>query len=433
MRIIVKGGIVLGSVALLLAAHDAQAGGLYLYEIGSPDVGLAAAGYAARAQDASTVFTNPAGMTRLDSPTVMAGVQPMYLHISFDPDNNTSAVAKTLPGGGAASDGDSNIWLPAGGAFYVQPVNEQLRLGLALTGNFGLSLNYDDDWVGRYYTQGVTLQALSFQPAIAWKVNDQFSLGAGVGILYGILKDKLAINNIDPDLRDGRLKLDDEEWGVQFNLGLMYEPIAGTRVGLNYLSQATLDFSDVPKFDSLGPGLSAILANRGLLDASIDLGVTVPQAVMLSGYHELTDKLALLANLGWQDWSQFGYVDVSVDSDNPTSLTTNLDFDDTWHVALGAQYHLSQLWMLSGGVAYDSGMLDDDQRVPSLPLGDSWRFGLGALYEWSADLTLGASYELAWSGDLDMDVERGPLAGRVSGSYDNAAISVVSLNLEYRF
>lgn len=428
----IKGGL-LGGAALLLGAHGVLAGGLYLYEIGSPDVGLAAAGYAARAQDASTVFTNPAGMTRLDSPAVMAGAQPMYLHASFDPDGNTSAVARTLPGGGTALDGDANNWLPAGGMYYVQPVNERLRFGLALTGNFGLSLNYDDDWVGRYYAQGVTLQAMSIQPAMAWKVNDQFSVGAGVGILYGILKDKMAINNIDPNLGDGRLKLDDEEWGVQFNLGLMYEPTAGTRLGLTYLSQATLDFSDTPQFDSLGPGLSAILGNRGLLDAAINLGITMPQAVMLSGYHELTDRLALLANLGWQEWSQFGYVDVSVDSENPTSLTTDLDFDDTWHVALGAQYRLSPLWLLTGGVAYDSGMLDKDQRVPSLPLGDSWRFGLGTRYMWSDNMTFGAAYELVWNGDLDMDVERGPLSGRVAGTYDSTAIHVISLNVEYRF
>lgn len=44
-----------------------QAGGLSRDEIATPDVGLAPAGYAARAEDASTVFKNPAGMSRLRS------------------------------------------------------------------------------------------------------------------------------------------------------------------------------------------------------------------------------------------------------------------------------------------------------------------------------------------------------------------------------
>lgn len=422
------------AVSLVLAgAGNSLGGGLYLYEVGSPDVGLAAAGYAARAQDASTVYTNPAGMTRLDHPTLMAGAQPMYLNLSFTADQDTSAVARTLPGGLAAPDGDSNSWLPAGGLFYVHPVNDKLRLGVSMTGNFGLSLDYEDNWVGRYYVQEATLQAASIQPTIAWKVNDMFSVGAGVGILYGIFDEEVAVNNINPSLQDGQLKLDDNDWSTQFNLGLLFEPQLGTRFGLTYLSQADLDFSDTPEFDNLGAGLQTILNNRGLLDATLELGMTIPQAVMFSVYHELTDQLALLANLGWQDWSEFGKVDVSIDSTNPQSLTTEFDYSDTWHVAFGVQYQVSAPWLLTGGIAYDSAMLDEDQLSPALPVGETWRFALGAHYNWSENLTIGGSYALGWIGDLDMDVNRGPLAGRVSGTYEDAAIHVVSINAEYRF
>ena len=163
----------------LTLASGANAGGLYLYEVGSPDVGLAGAGYAARADDAATVFTNPAGMTRLDQPSLMMGAQPMYLNLDFNPDGNTSAVAGTLPGGGAADSGDTNGWMPAGGLYYVHPVNDRLRMGVALNGYFGLALDYQNDWVGRYYVKEATLQAAAIQPAIAWKVNDWLSLGRG--------------------------------------------------------------------------------------------------------------------------------------------------------------------------------------------------------------------------------------------------------------
>ena len=318
-----------------------HAGGLYLYEVGSPDVGLAGAGYAARAEDAATVFTNPAGMTRIDEPSLMMGAQPMYLHLKFDPDGTTSAAARTLPGGFAADDGDTSGWMPAGGLYYVHPVNDRLRLGVSLNGYFGLSLDYEDDWVGRYYVQDATLQAAAIQPAVAWKVNDWLSVGLGVAALYGILDEKIAINNIAPSLPDGKLKLKDEEWAAQFNLGVLIEPQKGTRFGLTYLSAADLDFSDRVSFSGLGPGLLAVLGNRGLLNAKLDLGITMPQAVMFSAYHELTDRLALMANLGWQDWSQFGRVDVSLDATNDISLTTDLDYKDTWHVALGAEYQVA--------------------------------------------------------------------------------------------
>jgi long-chain fatty acid transport protein len=414
----------------LTLAGGAHAGGLYLYEVGSPDVGLAGAGYAARADDASTVFTNPAGMTRIDEPSLMMGAQPMYLHLKFDPDSSTSTVASTLPGGGAADDGDSSSWMPAGGLYYVHPVNDRLRLGVSMNGYFGLSLDYEDDWVGRYYVQDVTLQAAAVQPAIAWRVNDWLSVGAGVAVLYGILDDKIAVNNIAPNLPDGKLKLKDEDWTAQFNLGLLVEPQKGTRLGLTYLSEADLDFNDRLDFSGLGPGLLAVLGSRGTLNKKLDLGLTMPQAVMFSAYHEFTDRLALMANLGWQDWSQFGRIDVSLDS--PT-LTADLDYKDTWHAALGAEYRISDPWLLTGGVAYDSAMMDDDQVSPSLPVSDTWRFGLGTHYAWSEDVTLTGSYELAWSGDIDMTVDRGPLAGRVSGTYENTSIQVFCLTAEWRF
>ena len=161
--------------------------------------------------------------------------------------------------------------------------------------------------------------------------------------------------------------------------------------------------------------------------------MNMPQAVMFSVYHEFTDRLALMANLGWQDWSRFGRVDVSVDADNDTSLTTALDYKDTWHVALGAEYQIADAWQLTGGVAYDSAMMDDDDVTPALPSSDTWRFALGTRYDWSQDVMLSGAYELAWSGDIDMDVNRGPLAGRVSGTYEDTSIHVVCLTLEWRF
>ena len=422
----------LSVVGLFWTAGSVLAGGLYLYEIGSPDVGLAAAGYAARAQDAATAFTNPAGMTRLKQPSLLVGGQPMYLHLNFSPDGGTNAVARDLPplgSGGKADNGDSDGWMPAGGLFYVHPVNDRLALGLAVAGYFGLSLDYPDDWVGRYYVQETTLQAMAIQPAVAWQIDEQWSVGLGIAALYGMFDDQVAVNNIAPEDNDGKLKLEDEDWAAQFNLGVLYEPLKGTRFGLTYLSKADLNFKDKPKFSGLGRGLGEILGNSG---RTLDLGITMPQAVMFSVYHEVNDKLALMANLGWQDWSQFGKVEVSV-SDSNVDMTAGLDYNDTWHVALGAQYRVSEPWLLTAGIAYDSSMLDDDERVPSLPVGETWRFALGTRYNWSQDVTLGAAYELAWGGDLDMDVNRGPLAGGVSGTYENTALHVASLNAEWRF
>jgi long-chain fatty acid transport protein len=413
-------GILLGA----LIASSVHAGGLYLYELGTPDVGTAAAGWAARAQDAATVFTNPAGMTRLEKSELLAGVQPLYLHAEFSPDSSTTT---------SGSDGDASTWLPAGGLYYVHNLMPKLKIGVSAAGYFGLGLEYENDWVGRYYVQEIKLQALGIQPALAYQVADWLSLGAGVVALYGVLEEKAAVNNIDPNQPDGKLEIKDSDIAYQVNLGVLVEPRQGTRFGLTYLSEGDLEFKDQPDFSNLGPGLEAILRANGLLDADIKVEFTMPQALMLSAFHELTVRWALMGNLGWQQWSEFGKVGVAVTSDDPSSLTLDRNYKDTWHVAVGAQYRVADPWLLTAGVAYDSSMVDDEDRTPDLPLGEAWRFGLGARYDRSKNLALGVGYTFLWSGDLDMDVNRGPLAGRVSGTYENTSMSFINFYLNWRF
>jgi long-chain fatty acid transport protein len=413
-------GILLAS----LIASSAQAGGLYLYELGNSDVGTAGAGWTARAQDASTVFTNPAGMTRLKKSEMLVGVQPLYMHMEFSPDSNTTTSGR---------DGDASTWLPAGGLYYVHNLMPKLKIGVSAVGYFGLGLDYENDWVGRYYVQEVKLQAMGVQPALAYRVADWLSLGVGVVALYGVLEEKAAVNNIGLNQSDGKLKIEDSDWTYQVNLGVLVEPRKGTRFGLTYLSEGNLKFKDKPNFSNLGRGMEAALRANGLLDAKVKIEFTMPRALMFSGYHELNDRWAIMGNLGWQDWSEFGKVGVAVSSENTSSLTIDRNYKDTWHVAVGTQYRVADPWLWTAGVAYDSSMMDDKDRTPDLPLGESWRFGLGTRYDWSKKLALGVGYTFLWSGDLDMDVNKGALAGRVSGTYENVSMNFINLYLNWKF
>ncbi len=186
------------AAALLAVAvtGPAVAGGLQLYEVGTADVGLASAGYTARAQDASTVFTNPAGMTRLDGTQITLGAQVLYGGFDFSIDPGTS------PALGGSNGGTPIGWFPGGGFFASYSVSPDLKLGFASTGNFGLALKYDADWVGRYYVQEGTLIGVSFLPSIAYRVSPQWSVGGSLNVMYGKLKNQVAVNNVvGPDGR----------------------------------------------------------------------------------------------------------------------------------------------------------------------------------------------------------------------------------------
>ncbi|HET6488576.1 MAG TPA: OmpP1/FadL family transporter [Syntrophales bacterium] len=408
----------------VLTGASAQAGGIMLYELGTNDVGLAAAGYAARAQDAATVFTNPAGMSRLDKSQVLGGLQALYGNVHFAPNAST-----TTTGGDG---GNAVNWLPGGSLFVVEKINQDWSVGFGVLSYFGLSTTYDDSWVGRYYIQKGTLIGLTLTPAVSYRVNEKLYLGAGVNIMYGYLDSQIAVNNlIGPD---GQMKLNDNRWGYGANLGILVEPWQGTRFGLTYLSEVKLDFGAQPQFSGLATGLHDLLNQRGLLTGNIDMSMKVPQMVMFSAYHELSRQWAVMGNVGWQNWSQFGKVDVQVNSNDPTSLTVNNDYNDTWHAALGVQYHtLETPWTYSAGIAYDSSAVDDNKRTVTLPMGAVWRFGLGAQYAFSPALSLGAAYELAWGANMPVDQNRGPAAGRVAGSYNNTSFSFFALNLSWKF
>jgi long-chain fatty acid transport protein len=412
-----------------LTANAADAGGISLYEVGTADVGLAAAGYAARAQDASTILTNPAGMTRLPGNQLTLGGQFLHADLAFAIDPASS------PALGDGAGGNPIGWFPGGGLFYSHTVSPDLKLGIAVTGNFGSAVKYDAGWVGRYYVQEGTLLGMSILPSAAWRVNDKLSLGASLNVMYGIFDTKVAVNNIVGP--DGRLELDDRVWGLGANVGLLYEATPGTRFGITYTSPVKLDFAAPAQWSSLAPALQAALRSRGLLDANVDLGVTVPQGVMAGLYHEVDPRWAILASLGWQQWSHFGRPDIGVDSSDPVSLTGDLEFKDTWHAAAGAQYRWSDSWTLNFGVAWDSAFQDNDRVAVALPANSMWRFGVGGQKQESNTFNWGWSFEYLYGGDLHVDQRaRAPVAlggrGDLAGSFNNASSIFLAANFNWK-
>jgi long-chain fatty acid transport protein len=391
---------------------SALAGGLALYEIGTPDVGLASAGYASRVQDASVVFRNPGGMGFLEGPQLEAGLQLTYGSVQFSPNANTSALLGTDDGGNAIGA------LPAGGLFVVVPLAEKVSIGLASLSYFGLVEKYNDNWVGRYYIQEGSMVGLSLLPTVSVKPAEWLSIGAGLNAMYGYLKNEVAINRLlQPD---GQLTLKDETWGFGANAGVMVEPCQGTRLGVSYLSPVKLNFKSSPSFQD------------GTTGSQIDLGTKVPQSLMVSLFQELNEKWAVMADFGWQNWNEFGKVDVGVEAGLTTTLNAN--YEDTWHGALGAQFKASDKWLLSAGAAFDSSAVSSANRTVTLPMGQAWRFGVGAICQISEKVNLGLAYEFLWGGAMSVDQGvNNPVRGRVSGSYNDTWFCFASLSLGWKF
>jgi long-chain fatty acid transport protein len=399
------------------------AGGLFLTEFGTEDVGLAGAGWAARAQDASTLFKNPAGMSLLEGNQFQGGLQALYFQSGGFDGTNT-------PHGGNGGGNPVGV-MPAASAFYVHSFNKDFKVGLGILSNFGLGLQYDHGFVGRYYVKQAALVGVTFAPVASYRVNEQISIGGGPNIMVGYLKATANINNLlPPGTGDGQVYVSDTTVGVGGQFGVLVEPKKGTRVGVTYYSPIKLNFSTTPTFSDLGTIGSNLQAN-GVLNRRVDLGMTVPQHVILSGYHELSERWAVMGDFGWENWSQFGKADVSIVGQNTTSLTTDIDYDDTYHVGIGTQYRLNPEWLLNGGFAYDSAMVSDANRSVALPVAATYKFGLGANWLMSPHVKLGFSYELAYIGDVSISQNRGPLAGQLTGEFKNMMTHFFAFTLNW--
>lgn len=412
-------------VCAICVVSNVQAGGILVYELGTPDVGRASAGWAARANDPSTLFFNPAGMSRLPRHQLSLGGQLTYGSFGFKPNENTMV---------QGNDGGNPIeWLPGGSLFYTYGLPSGWSAGIGVFSYFGLAAKYNPGWVGRYYVQESALLGVTLMPALSYRVNEHLSIGAGFNWMFGLFDQKSAVGNI-VEPTDGEFKISDNTQGFGASVGMLGEMNDRTRFGLTYLSPVKLNFKDTPEFTGLDPIMEAALGRLGVLGAELDLGMEVPQMLMASAYHEASERWAIMGNVGWQNWNRFGKVQTSV-GDTLLAITTDLQYEDTWHVALGAEWEAAERWLVTGGIAYDTSPVNDENRTLECPMGEMWRFGVGG--EWAAKetITLGFAYQLGWMGNLAVDRYRqvGDLiVRRVAGQYESTALHTFTINLKWR-
>lgn len=414
--------------SLVLASSHVVAGGIFIYEAGQEGNGLANAGSAALAKDPSVLMSNPAGLTQLKGTQISANAQVILGDIKFSRDANNQFDGNE--GGNALQ------YLPGASLFISHQIDDRSAIGFGMYGNFGLALDYDDDWAGRYFTQEAAIIGVSFQPTLAYKFTDDLSIGVGPRIMLGYYRTEMAINNNllgVLDRPDGQLEYKDTDVGTGVNLGLLYQLSPRTAVGLAYTSKVKLEFEDSPHLRNItNPIINAGL-NRLDVD-SLELDLNVPQTVTASIAHDLDEQWKLLGSLGWQDWSDFGDVGVDVDANGGgVSRTVDRKYKDTWHASVGAMYQATRQVRWSVGVGYDSAAVDDKDRTVDNPMGETWRLATGVNYQVEEGLDVHLAYTLVWLGDMDVDQTKSRSGNTLSGTYKNSALHIVGGGATWRF
>ncbi|CAM7918042.1 Long-chain fatty acid transport protein [Klebsiella michiganensis] len=378
-----------------------HASALYFYEVGTEDAALAGAGQAARAQDASTLLTNPAGMTRLPDHMLTGGVQAMGGDISYQLDNESS---------GRQSPGNVMNLFPNASMFYTQRLNDSVSAGLGLYGNYGLGIDFGE-WAGDRLIKRSTMVAMTLSPGIAWKLSDNVSVGAAVGLNYGYLS---LTRNVDR--HDERQN--DHDWAMNYRLGILMDLTDQTRAGITWTSKTDYHFSIDGK--ARFPNLPNVE-----YDLPVAAQVRAPQQVMLSVVHDVNKYWSVMGDLGWQDWSQFGSPEITI---NGQAGNRNNRLKDTWHTALGVQFRPEDRWRLNAGIAFDSTPYKTQSDVAlTLPTGDEWRFATGAQYQMTSASNIGFAVEYLHMQSSQVN------SAAFAGEYNKPWLWFASVNYSYQF
>jgi long-chain fatty acid transport protein len=423
--------IACASITLMFYVGGAFGAALELYETGAPDLGTASAGRAAMGADGSTAASNPAGMTLLDRTQLLGAGGALLPSLNFD------VAPQTTTSGG--SGGNAGVFMPLGSFFFVYRFCDRVRLGMAFFSDFGLGGDYGKEWVGRYYVTEEALVTAKINPSIAYRVNDWLSVGAGFSFAVGRLTFQSRINNVLPQFvggrptprADGRLAL--ESWDEAFggNAGILLRPLPKLRLGLTYQSPEDFKFGFNPFLTGLGPGFQLI--SRFIGGTRFNVPQTEPQQGMASALYEVFPNLSLMGNVGWQNWSAYAEFPVGISARNQRTIEANLHFSDTYQLAIGQQYRLSEKWLWSAGFAYDSSSVSQEHRSVVLPIDRQLRYGTGIQYEIDRDVTAGAAWEFLDAGPGPLSNHRRPLAGTLQGHYSTNYLNFVALNVIWKF
>ena len=407
--------IVIANLAAVLAGGSARAqcGGVCLYENASPDMGRAAAGAGARAQDSSTAFWNPAGMTELGE-----GIEIMFgLGASFsdlNPELEDSTLTPTPP---PVSGNNVGGFAPMLGSFISAQLPFDIHFGMAMILPYAGGVDYNNSWTGRGYVTEAQLLGLMIQPTLAYAVTDWLSLGAGAAVLYTSFEEQVRATQ---DTLAPTIKIDDaEDWSAGGVFGVLLKPLEGTRVGLTYRTQIVSNMNGKVQ----GPlGFNPVFNGK----------FTFPQGVNVSLFQQVCEGWAVLADVGWSDWSAFSNIPLQV---GPLGGTQERGWHDTWRTAVGFQYVPIEKLTLQGGFGYDSSPVDANRLLPDIPTSEQFRFAAGLMFRPQSYVEIALSYTFLWFGDMRMNnvVLPGPAGVVLDGQYDPDMVNFVALSRSVKF
>ena len=394
------------ALAIVLCASHLLAAGFALYETSARSVALGGATLGS-SQGAATIYDNPAGMTELPGSTLDVGLS--IIHPTMDIDVMTPAGKKRYS--------PDEKWFPPPFAYYTQQMSDELWLGVGLYSPYGLGVEHDADWPGRYNSVKTLITAFDVNPNIAYKVTDRLSLAAGLQIMYFDIELTRSI----PDV-PYQMKLTGDSVGFGGNAALAYKIRDDLVLGLIYRSEVKQSVEGDAK---VGP----------LQTTDAEGDITLPASYSAGLNYTGVEKWNFGAVATYTEWSSY---DELVMSFNPPLLgkipqsTSEKDWSNVWRFGLGVEYQATPQLSLQGGYVYDKDPINVKEHADYLlPPGDRQIISLGAAYTMASNWKV--SLAVAYLMLKDVTIAARPQEGVLPTEFKNGDTLILSMSLAHNF
>lgn len=416
-----------------------HASGFQLAENSASGQGNAFAGAAAAAEDASTVWFNPAGMMKLKGNQIVVAGHFISPDASFTDKGSTNANGSAISGG--VDDGGKDAFVP--NLYWVTGLSEKMKFGLAVTVPFGLETEYNDTWVGRYHAIRTDLKTLNFNPSIAYQVNDKLSVGGGLNIMFA---DVTITNAIDfgalqgsPNTDDGFVELNGDNFSspaYAFNLGLLYDITKATRVGVAYRSETKISVDGDAVFRGSAAATNISNATGAFKNTGLKGDITLPSSFSVSFVHD-AGKLKYLTDITWTGWRSFDELRIRFDNPAQPDGVTTEDWRNTIRLSAGVDWQYSNRITLRTGVAYDETPVpSDERRTARIPGNNRTWLSFGGTYVLNEAFTFDIGYSHLFISDTNInntvESSQPALGATLKGTYESS-VDILSAQLRWNY
>ncbi|MBQ3893503.1 MAG: OmpP1/FadL family transporter [Desulfovibrio sp.] len=386
-----------------LPLSHACAEGFFVTEWSARGVSLGAGitgGMVARADDASAMAYNPAGITQIPGTMFQAGISLAMLN--FDLSRHDT--------GKHVSSADQVFPIPH--IYMTHQLNDRVWLGLATFTRYGLGSKFPNNWgapepgktPGTFplYPGGPSLPASgvlrsvkllssTVNPNIAIKLNDTWSVSAGVSYTWGYLNINQQYNVLSPygmGHADARIH-SENGYAFGWNVGVHARFNDQWSAGFAYRAKEDMTFSGKTRFRHSGsPAVSGVM--QQFLKTCDSRGkLNVPDTFVLGVMYKPLPNLSFEADLGYTVWSRYRNLSISMQNGTPQFFEQK-NWKDGWTFTLGVEYRPVDWLALRAGYTYETTPLQDsncyDYLVPSNGR-NYYTAGVGFTYgNWTLDL-----------------------------------------------